>query len=401
MSDRSGAPRAEESIQGSLQPVAAALSLGAIFVAVLSIPLDAASQLGLSSSQTSSWILAAYGLPSVVSLVLARVYRLPLLMTGNVFIFIFVLLLGAEMRWAELVGAAMLAGVVVLALGITGLTDRLAAFLPSPIVFGLLAGAVLPFVANFFTRLGDATLLVGTTFVTYVLVRAFIPRIPAILPALIVGAVIAVLTGATGPAPTPAWPVPSLTRPELTFRGVLTATPVMVVLISLQANVPSVVFLRGQRYRPPERTVAITSGIGTALGSVFGPMGVSLSLPATALVAGPDAGASSIRHRAAYVAAAIGVVIALLAGFAAELTAVIPTALLAAVVGLAVIGILIHAIQEIGRGPLLLGPGLAFAISVSELQLLGLGRFFWALAIGLATSLLLEREQWASLRATE
>jgi predicted benzoate:H+ symporter BenE len=42
---------------------------------------------------------------------------------------------------------------------------------------------------------------------------------------------------------------------------------------------------------------------------------------------------------------------------------------------------------------------LAFTVSLSGLELFGLGRFFWALAIGLAASYLLEREQWRSLQA--
>lgn len=376
----------------------AALSLGAIFVAVLSIPLDAASQLGLSPAETSSWILAAYGIPSVVSLGLAWHYRQPLLVTGNVFIFIFVVLLGRDLRWSELVGATMLAGILVLALGLTGLTDRLAALIPPPIVFGLLAGAVMRFARDMFTELGTATLVVGTTFATYLVARAVLgSRIPAILPAMLVGVVVAVASGAMGPTPTPTWPSPTMTMPDLSWRGFLTATPVMLVLITLQANVPSIVFLRDQGYAAPERTVALMSGIGTTIGSVFGPMGVSLSLPATALVAGPDAGEHRTRHWAAYIAGGIGVLIAILAGFAAGLTEVIPSALLATVVGLAVIGILGEALRQIGRSPLILGPVVTFATALSDLQLMGLGNFFWALVLGLATSLLVEREQWRSL----
>lgn len=385
---------------GYLRPVGAALSLGAIFVAVLGFPLDAAPRLGLSAEETSSWILALYGIPSLVSLGLIWRYRQPLLVTGNVFVIIFVLLLGGDLRWEELVGATMVAGVIVLLLGVTGLTDRLSALIPPPIVFGLLAGAVMPFVADLFTSATEATLLVGATFGTYLASQALLgSRVPPILPALLVGSALAVLTGAMGPVPVPAWPVATLTAPDLTLRAVLTAVPVMVVLITLQANVPSIVFLRGQDYDPPERTVALMSGLGTTIGSVFGPLGVSLSLPATALVAGPDAGDRSGRRLAAYIAAGIGVAVAALSGFASGLTEVIPAALLTAVVGLAVVGVLTEAIGQIGRSPLTLGPVFAFAVSLSDLQLLGLGRFFWALVVGLVTSFLVERRAWESLTA--
>lgn len=49
------------------------------------------------------------------------------------------------------------------------------------------------------------------------------------------------------------------------------------------------------------------------------------------------------------------------------------------------------------RGPRLLGPVVAFAVAVSGIELLSLGRFFWALVFGLAVSLLLEREQWKEI----
>ncbi len=80
--------------------------------------------------------------------------------------------------------------------------------------------------------------------------------------------------------------------------------------------------------------------------------------------------------------------------------AFIPAALLDALVGLAVLGILSQALREITKGPLLLGPLLAFVVSLSDVELLGLGRFFWALVFGLTVSLLLEWPQWRALQET-
>lgn len=381
-----------------LQPLAAGLSLGAIFVAVVGIPLDAASELGLSDVETSAWILVVWGWPSVLSVLFTARYGEPLVLTGNIFILIFVFLLGGELTWAELVGATMAAGAIVLLLGAAGLTHRLAAVLPPPIVYGLLAGAVLGLFADSLTALGTSTLLVGTTFAAYFLSRAILgDRVPALLVALLTGLLVAVIASETGPVPNPVWPQVTFTMPQFTVEALATATPVLVVFIALQANAPSVVFLRSQGYEAPERVLSVVSGAGTMVGSFFGPMGVSLSLPATALVAGPDAGARDTRRWAAYIAAAIGLVVALAAGFAAELIDFIPASLLGAIVGLAVFGILAHSLKEVTHGPLLLGPLVAFGISVSDVQLLGLGRFFWAIIFGLAVSLLLERDAWKTL----
>ncbi|GAB4245709.1 MAG: benzoate/H(+) symporter BenE family transporter [Thermoleophilia bacterium] len=387
-----------------LPQLGAGLSLSAIGLSVLSIPLAAASHLDLSPAQTTGWILSLYALPGVLSLAAALKYRQPLFVTGNVFVMIFVASLGTQLTWAELVGASMTAGALVLLLGALGLTGRLATWLPSPIVYGLLAGAVLPFLIDLFAALGTAPRAVGIVLVAYAAGGpAFRGRVPPIIPALVAGLLVALFQADALPDTGEGLlPAPALTLPEFSAAALLTATPVMVVLITLQANVPSLVFLRNEQYRPPERLINFSSGAGVLAGSLLGPIGISLSLPATALVAGRDAGGWASRHRAVYIAGGFHVLVGLLAGLAAGFAAVVPPALLDAVVGLAVAGILTTALREATRGPLLLGPIFAFAVSQSGLTLLGLGSFFWALAIGLLASYLLEHEGWKKLRsATE
>jgi benzoate membrane transport protein len=73
--------------------------------------------------------------------------------------------------------------------------------------------------------------------------------------------------------------------------------------------------------------------------------------------------------------------------------------LLLTMAGLALIGALLSALKEITRGPLVLGPILAFAIALSDMTILGLGPFFWSLVLGAGISLLLERDGWKALQA--
>jgi benzoate membrane transport protein len=293
----------------------------------------------------------------------------------------------------------MVAGALVLLLGLFGLTERLAVWLPPPIVFGLLAGAVLPFFLRLFVALGHDPVPVGIILASYLLAAFTLgARIPPMLPALIVGFVVAAVVGDLSLVPEGAFPFPAMTGPVFSIHALLSATPIMVVLITLQANVPSIVFLRRQGYEPPERVVTGVSGIGTLVGSFLGPTGVSLSLPATAIVGGEDAGDLEVRHRAVYVVGAATLLIGLLGWFAGEFAASAPQVLLDAVVGLAVIGVLVNALREATRGPLVIGPMFAFAVSQSGLSLLGLGPYFWALTLGLVSSLLVERAGWRELR---
>jgi benzoate membrane transport protein len=384
-----------------LPALGTAIPLIILPIAILSIPLAAAQEMNLSEAETSSWILAVYGLPGLFGLVLAVRYRQPLLLTGNVFVLIFIASLGGQLSYPEIVGASMVAGAGVLLISALGLTDWLAGWIPAPVVLGLLAGAVMPFVSGVFTSLGDAPALVGGAFLAYLWgYRSLGSRVLAILPALVVGLAVAALTGELGqvPAGSPL-PVPTITAPVFSVHAIATATPVLVILITFQSNVPSMVFLRNQEYRPPDRVINTVSGVGTLVGSLLGPTAVSLSLPATAIVAGPDAGDHQLRHRSVYLASGAVVMIGLLAGIAAELPEIIPLGLLLALAGLAVIGVLANALQQITQGPLLLGPLFAFAIALSEITILGFGPFFWALVIGTGVSLLLERDELQALRS--
>jgi benzoate membrane transport protein len=117
------------------------------------------------------------------------------------------------------------------------------------------------------------------------------------------------------------------------------------------------------------------------------------------LTAGPEAGDKQLRHWSTYGAGAGWVLTAFLAGIAAALPRAIPLPLLLAVAGLALIGVLTEALGEVTRGPLRLGPIVAFAVASSELTVAGLGPLFWALVLGTAFSVVLERDELDAVRS--
>lgn len=387
-------PNKPDTLQRNLPVVGAAVRNIILLIAVLSIPLAAAKALDLSAAETSSWIFALFGLTGLLSLILTLRYRQPLLVTGNLFFIIFIRGLEGQVSFPELMGAAMLAGVAVLLIGFVGLSERLAAWIPVPIMFGMLAGAVMPFLQGLFTELGAAPAIVGGSLLIYLVSRSTLGnRLPAILPALVTGVIVTAVSGQFGELAEPlSLALPRLTLPVFSLPAILTATPVFVVLITLQANLPSTRFLQSQNYQPPGFVIDMVSGLGTILGSFLGPTGVSLSLPATSVVAGPSAGEPELRHRSVYLVASTALLVGVLAGVSAGLAETIPAALLTTLAGLALVDVLADAVQRVAQGPLLLGPLFAFAIALSDISFLGFGNYFWSLVIGTAVSLLLERD---------
>ena len=382
-----------------LPAVGASLPLVAIFLAVLTIPLAAAPNLGLTPGQLSGWIFATYGVPALLSFALAARYHQPLLVTGNVAVIIFVASLGGKMAFAEIVGGAIFAGIAVAAIGATGLVRPVARWFPLPIVLGLIAGIVLPFVAGIFDQLAQEPLLVGVTVGGYLLsVRFLGKRVPPVLAAAAAGFVVAAIGGRLGGAGDAAfaWPVP--TPPEFTLQGALTVVPVVAALMLFQANIPAIVYLRGEGYEPPERAIFGASGLGAAVGSLLGPTGVSVPVLAMPFTAGPRAGPRGRRHWTVYILGVAALLIAIVGSGAAAATELVPRSLLLTIAGLAMVSVLTSSIQQIVEGPLLLGPLVTMVVAISDLELLGLGPLFWALAIGTVTTVLTERDGLASLR---
>ena len=396
-------------LRPSFPAVIAGFTVSVIFLAVLGIMLAAAGPRGLdlTDQRTSGWIAIVYGLPMLPSIVLTLRHRIPLLLTGNLFAIIFFVSLGDRVTFPELSGAAIVAGVVVLATALLGVTGQLAGWIPAPIVHGLIAGAVLPFVIDLFSALGTAEgewrvpAIVASALVAFLVSqRSLGSRIPPILPAFVVGSAAALLTGELGTLPT-TFDLPGLEpiAPAFSLEAIATVSPVLIAVMTLQANLPSAVYLRSQGFEPPERVVDVVSGAGTVLGSLFGPMAMSLALPPLLVTAGPTAGERSVRYRSVFVPIAAGLLIAVFAATAADLSVLLPPALLFAVAGLALVPAFISAIREAVKGPLVLGPVFAFATTLSEMSVAGLGRFFWALVLGTVVSFLFERDGWQAVRS--
>jgi benzoate membrane transport protein len=267
-------------------------------------------------------------------------------------------------------------------------------------VFGTVAGAVLPFVVGIFRDMAVEPTMIGFTVLSFLLARRFLSaRIPAVLPALGVGVLVALLSGKLSGASDP-WSLPALATsgPVFTWQEMLAIGPVIAILISANSNLASVIYLRSQGYDPPERGINIATGIGTMIGGLFGAIPVSMGTFVMPLVAGPEGGEPHQRSWGPYAASAGMLVMVLFAGIAAQVPSMIPTTLLLAIAGLVLVAVLGQMLGGALGGPLRLGPLFAFVVAASGMTLWGFGSAFWALVIGMAVMLLLEPREFAAVR---
>jgi benzoate membrane transport protein len=370
-------------------------------IAALAIALTGAVQMGLSDRETASLILALYGIPGLLGLGLTLIFRLPLLMAWNTSFVIFLASLTGEFSYAEMIGATMVAGSLLLLVGVLGLSTRVTALIPAPIIYGLLAGLMMPYVVAAFTESGRDVVLIGITVSVYFASRRFLkPQISPLLPAMVAGFGIAALTGQLhAPSASLTLPVPVVTTPSFSFQAILTITPFMFIMATMQGILPATIYLRSQGFQPPGKIIFTTSGAATTLGSLLGPVSVGMASLLTPFTAGPEAGPHHQRHWSVYASTPALVLIALAATLAADIPNMIPLTLLLTIAGLGLSGILGQALVEVTRGPIRLGPLFTFVVASSDMTLLGFGPVFWALVIGMGVTLLLESKDLKTERA--
>lgn len=384
-----------------VQAITSGLTIALLHVAGISILLAAADAFALSPGELTTLIIGGHGLTAILTAALTWLFRVPIIIGMSAFSLLFVMSLAPSYSYPEIMGGILVGGILIVLAAVLGLSTRLTTLVPTPIVFGLIAGALLQFAVGIFNDMADEPAMIGSTVLAWLVARRFLPaQLPAVLPALVVGVLVAatsgMLRGATDPL---ALPAITTARPVFSWQAIISIAPVIAILVTANANLSTIVYLRSQGYEVPARGLHVMTGLATMVGACLGAIAICAGAVLMPLVAGPEAGAASQRHWAAYAAAAGMIPIVVFAALAAQMPAMIPVALLLAVAGLALLPILGQMLVGALGGPLRLGPLLAFVVAASDLTLWGFGAAFWALVIGTAATLLLEPQELAAARA--
>jgi benzoate membrane transport protein len=377
-----------------LTPVSVSIPVSIFAVGALAYPLAVAPALGISDPQRTTWILGLYLLPAIASVAMTWYYKMPLIIGWSGPAIIFLASVTGTATYSDMLGAMLVTGVLLILLGASGLTAKIAAFIPAPIVFGVVAGSILPFLVNAFTYLVNAPMLIGTVLVTWLLVRRFLePRVPAVLAAFGVGLLAAWLQGETGGVSAGSFiPVIQPTAPTFSLSAIITIAPVFIVLITASSNLSGSLIIKSAGFNPPRKAIDLVSGAGVIVGTIFGTIPLALATNLTTITTNADAGPMHNRHWSVYASAIGFLIIASTAAIAADLPNLIPMDLLLSVAALALLGVFIQMLGQVSTGLLKIGPVVALAVALSDIALLGFGALFWALVFGTLVTRFLEAD---------
>ncbi|MBB5205726.1 benzoate membrane transport protein [Inhella inkyongensis] len=354
------------------------------FTSSVALVFQAAQALGATSAQTASWIWALGLGTGLTSIALSWATRQPVLTAwstpGSALI-----AASAGLSLAEGVGAFVVCGALIAVAGFSGLFERLMNRIPASIAASLLAGVLARFGLDAVTAAPAALPLVGAMLLAYLAGRRWWPRY-AVPGVLVLGLVLAASWGQIGPMTLKGgWASPEWVSPRFSLQGLVgLALPLFVVTMASQ-NLPGVAAQRAAGVRVPLSPVIGATGVVTLVLAPFGAFAINLAAITAAICMGREAHEDPARRWLAPVAAGLFYILLGLAGGAVvTLFAALPKALVLAVAALALLGAigngLAAGMKEEGERDAAV---LTFLITLSGVQIAGIGAPFWAVLVGL------------------
>ncbi|WP_281289375.1 benzoate/H(+) symporter BenE family transporter [Lacisediminihabitans profunda] len=355
------------------------------FSSSFAIVLAGLAAVGATRSQSASGLLVICVAQGVLSVVLSAAYRVPLKFAWSTpGAALLVATAGVTGRFAEAVAAFIVAGALIVLVGLWPALERLIGRIPRPISNAMLAGILFPLCLAPVKAAVQVPLLAIPVILVWLLLYRLAPRwaVPA---AIVLAGILLAVTVDSG------WLRGASLLPRLDFVApvfdplvVLSlAIPLFIVTMAGQ-NIPGAAILHNFGYRPPVRAALIGSGLLSGAGALFGGIPINLAALTQALTAGPEAAVDRDRRWIAPVSAgATYIVLGLLAGVATAFVAASPPVLIQAVAGLALLGALVGAVTAaVEDAASRLAAIVAFLVTASGITVAGIGSAFWGLIVG-------------------
>jgi benzoate membrane transport protein len=294
-----------------------------------------------------------------------------------------------------MVGANLVAGLLILVFSMAGIGSRLMAWLPMPIVMAMFAGSIFTYATRLVAVTVDDLVIAGSTVLGYLVAR-FINsnKVPPVGLAVLVGAIAVAIDGGTGSSAF-TWNAPSISMPAMELEGsaiVAISLPMVVLALGL-GNVQGLGFLVGQGYKVPIDRVSVTVGILSVVNALFGGHASQVARTGVAILGSPEAGPLGGRYWANLIAATLTLLIAFGAGLVIVLLDLLPASYVFALAGLAIFASLQGAFEQAFSTNLRFGALIAFAVAATPFAVFGITSAFWAVLIGVGGSLIAERQE--------
>jgi benzoate membrane transport protein len=361
------------------------------------IIIGGATSGGLTYAQTISWIFAVYFFSGLLGIFLALKYRQPI--SGAHSIAGAVLVAGSLTHFSlnEAIGAYLVANILVIILGASGLIDKVMKWIPLPIVMGMIVGVMIRFATEMITSVTLSPLLAGSAILVFLLSSRFFKKFPPVLSALIVAVLLAIFTNAFQIQNIQqSFILPELVMPVFSLNAIISIGIPLALLIICTENAQATGVLMAQGYKPPNSAMATYGSIVGLIASFFGGHAINIAGPMTAICSAKEVGKKESRYAASVANGVFFSIFGLFAALVVPFVIAMPSVIVTVIAGLAMLGVLINSLKTaFSASKFQMGAFFALIIGMSGVNFFNIGAPLWAIIGSLFVSFLVEKDHFA------
>lgn len=373
---------------------------GVVF-GLISVPLimKAAETANISQALLESWMLAIYLGGGIVSVIMSLYYRLPIVGAWSIPGAVALAQVLSNFTPAEIVGGFIVAGLIDLFLGVTGLVRTVIRKIPIEVMMGMVGGALLGWGSKCVVSFVSAPIICASGVIAYLVFKRFFKKIPPVVGTVIGVMLASLVLGKLSPVPLDfSVTKPVLTMPVFNLRAALSIGLPLALLIVCAENMMAIGVQVQIGKKPPVNAITIISGIGGIIAPFFFGHNVNIAGPMTAWAGSDDCGPVDKRYVAAVWCGIAFATTGIWAKFYLGWLNAMPMEALNIVVSLTLISMIIDALkQSFGSGKFQLGSFASFITAAFGASFFGIGSACWALIVGTIIAIFLYKEDYDAI----
>ena len=375
--------------------------IGFVFAATgpVAIILSVGTSGGLSPAELASWIFGVFFINGLITVGMSWRYRQPLAffwtIPGTV-------LVGPSLQhlsFPEVIGAFYATSVLILVLGASGFVKRAMMAVPMPIVMGMVAGVFLRFGLDLVRALHGDVAIAAPMVLTFLLLSA-VPalgrRMPPLIGALLVGALVVIVLGRIDASALGSFQIvrPVVHGPVWSLAAMIELVVPLAITVLVVQNGQGFAVLQAAGHHPPVNTTTVMCGVGAFFSAIVGAVSSCLTGPTNALIT--SSGERERHYTGAIFTGLLAIAFGLMAPAFTGLMLAAPKAYIMVLGGLAMLRVLQASFVASFKDRFTLGALISFLVTVADLAVLNIGAAFWGLVAGFIVSWLLEKRDFVT-----
>jgi benzoate membrane transport protein len=376
--------------------------VGFVFAASgpVAIILSVGTGAGLTPAELASWIFGVFFVNGLVTVTMSWVYGQPLAFFWTIPGTVLIGPALERLSFPEVIGAFYATSLLILVLGASGWVKRAMQAAPMPIVMGMVAGVFLRFGLDLVRALHSDVAIAAPMLITFFAlwaVPALGRRMPPLIGALLVGALVVAVLGRLDPSVLGSFQIvqPVVQAPVWSLAAMIELVVPLAITVLVVQNGQGFAVLQAAGHHPPVNTTTVMCGIGAFFSAMVGAVSSCLTGPTNALLT--SSGERERHYTAAMFTGLLAITFGLMAPAFTGLMLAAPKEYIMMLGGLAMLRVLHASFIASFKDRFTLGALISFLVTVADLAALNIGAAFWGLIAGIAVSWLLERRDFVTL----